>query len=119
MEEYGAINFIGANVTKLRKDLKLTEVDVAEKLEISIVEYLRLETDPMNARIDTLFRTAGLLAVPPAAIIHSALEPTIMGFIEKNNELSLEVTKLQNEIIALQEKIINLYNGNNTGNDNE
>jgi len=67
----------------------------------------------MNAKIETLFRTAVLFAIPPASIIHATLEPTIMGFIEKNNELRLEVQKLQDEIIALQEKVINLYNGNN------
>ena len=110
--------FLGHNITNLRKDKKLTEGDMAEQLGISIVDYLRLETNPRKSGIELLFRTADVLGVNPAVLIYGEMEPNIMGYIEKNEELKMMVEKLQMDILKLQGKLIDLHNDNQNNKDN-
>ena len=110
--------YLGNNITNLRKDKKLTEGDMAEQLGISIVDYLRLETNPRKAGIELLFRTAELLGVNPAVLVYGEMEPTLMGYIEQNDQLKMKVEKLQMEIMELQEKLIDLHNDNQNNRNN-
>jgi len=110
--------FLGHNITNLRKDKKLTEGDMAEQLGISIVDYLRLETNPRKSGIELLFRTADVLGVNPAVLIYGEMEPNIMGYIELNDQLKMRLEKLQFEIIELQGKLIDFHNDHQNGKDN-
>ena len=118
MDNPSNFTYLGNNITNLRKDKKLTEGDMAEQLGISIVDYLRLETNPRKSGIELLFRTADVLGVNPAVLIYGEMEPNIMGYIELNDQLKMKLEKLQFEIIELQGKLIDFHNDHQNGKDN-
>ncbi len=56
---------IGATVRAIRKELRMTEIDLSRKVRISQAQISRLEKGEQGFRSGTLVRIAKALKVPP------------------------------------------------------
>jgi len=77
---------IGNNIRVLRKKKNISQIDLAEKADISISQYRRIENSTANASISTLIKIAAYLDVGIDLLVYG------------------EEVKKQNEFIQLQEQ---------------
>ena len=64
------LKILGKNAQSLRKKKRLTQAEVAERLDISVKHYSAIERGAENLSIQVLFNLAQLYHVPPEVLLH-------------------------------------------------
>lgn len=70
------LNFIGANIHRLRVRKDLTQEALSELAGLDVRFLRRVERGSVNLRFDTIVRLAEALAVEPAVLLRRAKVPT-------------------------------------------
>lgn len=102
-------NTIGKNIKSLRQKMNWTQGQVAEKLNISIPAYSKLETGITDPNFSRLQQMADFFAVDVSELISvdgDNLKARHEMIVES---LIAESTTLKTEIVGLQRKVIELY----------
>lgn len=84
---------IGQNIKNRRKELKLTQAQLAEKAQISVVHVSHIENGTVAMSIDSLLSICRALdATPNDILLGEYLYPNITGmlFDEPSNHLSYD-----------------------------
>lgn len=61
------IEQVGRRIAELREQAGLTQAEVAERVEMTVSNYQRIEHGHQNATISTLVKIAGAIGVPVGA----------------------------------------------------
>jgi transcriptional regulator with XRE-family HTH domain len=71
----GVIQHVGRRIAELRERARLTQADVAERLETTVPNYQRIEHGTQNVTIRTMVKIAGILGARTGEFF-AALEST-------------------------------------------
>jgi len=77
-------SIIEYNITLLRGLHRLSMIDTAKLLKVSIEEYYKLETDVMEVSIETVFRASAFFSVPVRILMEGKIDPATSVFIDEN-----------------------------------
>jgi transcriptional regulator with XRE-family HTH domain len=62
------IEQVGRRIAELRERADLTQAEIAERVEMTVTNYQRIEHGHQNATIATLVKIAGAIGVPVSAL---------------------------------------------------
>lgn len=100
---------IGENIRSLRRKRNWRQVEIANKLELSIPAFSKIETGATDISISRLFQIADILQVSVYEILlASGTNPKDL----ESRQLTLVRSQLlerEREVLMLQRKIIALY----------
>jgi len=74
MAEKNSCKLIGENLKVLRKTLGITQMEAAERIDISVSGYREIERGNANPTLRTLELIAKGLDVPPLALLKNSME---------------------------------------------
>jgi transcriptional regulator with XRE-family HTH domain len=100
---------VGQNIKKLRQKKGWSQSVVAEKLNISIPAFSKIETGITDINITRLAQVAEVFGVPVESIILKPGESFDQENIASISELTEKLKAREAEIISLQSKLIKLY----------
>lgn len=103
------MNTIGRNIRKLRQGNGWSQGDAAQKLNISIPAFSKIETGITDVNISRLNQIAELFGVSTISIIAKEDEYIQVDHLAEMNVLKDKLAFKEDEIIALQKKVIDLY----------
>jgi transcriptional regulator with XRE-family HTH domain len=72
----GATEQFGANVRRLRRAQKLSQIELSHRCEVHFTEISRLELGKRNPGLLTIVKIAGGLQVPPADLLADIEAPS-------------------------------------------
>nr|WP_121271890.1 helix-turn-helix transcriptional regulator [Pedobacter schmidteae] len=98
---------IGQKIKMLRRQKKWAQKDMADKLEISVPAYSKIECEITDINITRLMQVATVLEVDPCTLLpgHSVNEL----IIEENKQLKEQLKNIEKEMMRLQGKLIGMY----------
>lgn len=105
---------IGAEIKRLRKMQRFTQEHIAQKLDMSVAGYSRIERDEVNVTLDRLQELSDILGTTPEFLLgwEPGMEsvPTVKeGSLEKIEKLYQEqITQLKDDVVFLREQLRNL-----------
>jgi transcriptional regulator with XRE-family HTH domain len=100
---------VGQNIKKLRRKKGWSQSVVAEKLNISIPAFSKIETGITDINITRLAQVAEVFGVPVESIILKPGESFDQENITSISELTEKLKAREAEILSLQSKLIKLY----------
>lgn len=103
------MNTIGKNIRKLRQGNGWSQGDVAQRLNISIPAFSKIETGITDINISRLNQIAELFEVSTISIIAKDDEYIQVDHQGEINVLKDKLAFKEDEIIELQKKVIDLY----------
>ncbi len=98
---------IGANIKSRRKELRLTQADLAEMAHVSVIHISHIETGTVNMSLETLLAVCHALGVTPNDILvgeyltHSVDD---MLFREPSNKLNYDDKLLLQSVFRYMEE---------------
>ena len=94
MAEKNSCKLIGENLKVLRKTLGITQLEAAERIDISVSGYREIERGNANPTLRTLELIANGLDVPPLALLKNSMEEEKVQITRAIMRISLAVNKL-------------------------
>ena len=94
MAEKNSCKIIGENLKVLRKTLGITQLEAAERIDISVSGYREIERGNANPTLRTLELIAKGLEVPPLALLKDSMEEEKVQITRAIMQISLAVNKL-------------------------
>ena len=94
MAEKNSCKIIGENLKVLRKTLGITQMEAAERIDISVSGYWEIERGNANPTLRTLELIAKGLEVPPLALLKDSMEEEKVQITRAIMQISLAVNKL-------------------------
>ena len=94
MAEKNSCKIIGENLKVLRKTLGITQMEAAERIDISVSGYREIERGNANPTLRTLELIAKGLEVPPLALLKDSMEEEKVQITRAIMQISLAVNKL-------------------------
>ena len=94
MAEKNSCKIIGENLKVLRKTLGITQMEAAERIDISVSGYREIERGNANPTLRTLELIAKGLEVPPLALLKDSMEEEKVRITRAIMQISLAVNKL-------------------------
>lgn len=93
-------------IKETRESHRLTQSDMANSLEISIVSYSKIERGETKLTINHIERIANILGVSPYSLISSNDENTDIEALKKENEdLKKDIERYKGILDTYQDKI--------------
>lgn len=99
---------VGGNIRRLRENNKWSQQIIAERLNISIPAYSKIETGVTDVNLSRLEQIAHLFEVGLPGLFGGDTIPAPMPTPEFE-KLEKELTECEKEILYLQRKVIQLY----------
>ncbi|HTI58050.1 helix-turn-helix transcriptional regulator [Mucilaginibacter sp.] len=99
---------VGNNIRRLRENNKWSQQVIAERLNISIPAYSKIETGVTDVNLSRLEQIAHLFEVGLPGLFGGDTIPAPMPTPEFE-KLEKELTECEKEILYLQRKVIQLY----------
>ena len=104
---------IGAEIKRLRKKQRFTQEHIAQKLDMSVAGYSRIERDEVNVTLDRLQELSDILGTTPEFLLgwEPGMEtaPAKEGSLEKIEKLYQEqIAQLKDDVGFLREQLRNL-----------
>ncbi|HSP23653.1 MAG TPA: helix-turn-helix transcriptional regulator [Saliniramus sp.] len=97
----------GANLRHRRKDARLTQVVLAERVSLSIDMLSRLERGEASPSFKTIKTLAEALDIPPEAFFHSSLEANLPGPRGRLlNQVNVQLSRMSDDTIAQAIKLL-------------
>jgi transcriptional regulator with XRE-family HTH domain len=106
------MNIIGKNVRTFRQKQGWGQAEVANRLQISIPAFSKIETGITDINISRLNEIATLFNVHVLDILLEDNELSIEANFVELNKRKDELTEANQEIIRLQKRLIRLYDEN-------
>jgi len=94
MAEKDSCKIIGENLKVLRKTLGITQLEAAERIDISVSGYREIERGNANPTLRTLELIAKGLDVPPLALLKNSMEEEKVQITRAIMLIALAVSKL-------------------------
>ena len=99
---------LGENIRKLRRQRNWSQEDVARRLNISIPAFSKIETGVTDVNLSRLEQIANIYEVSVVQLLtvdneQAEVAPSHLNLIQK------KLSDRENEIAALQRKVIELY----------
>ena len=94
MAEKNSCKQIGENLKVLRKTLGLTQLEAAERIDISVSGYREIERGNANPTLRTLELIAKGLDVPPLALLKNSMEEEKVQITRAIMLIAVAVSKL-------------------------
>ncbi|MEY8382691.1 helix-turn-helix transcriptional regulator [Christensenellaceae bacterium 44-20] len=94
MAEKNSCKLIGENLKVLRKTLGITQMEAAERIDISVSGYREIERGNANPTLRTLELIAKGLDVPPLALLKNSMEEEKVQITRAIMLIALAVSKL-------------------------
>lgn len=94
MAEKNSCKLIGENLKVLRKTLGITQLEAAERIDISVSGYREIERGNANPTLRTLELIAKGLDVPPLALLKNSMEEEKVQITRAIMLLAMAVSKL-------------------------
>jgi transcriptional regulator with XRE-family HTH domain len=104
-----AINTIGKNIRTLRQKHGWSQGQVANRLDISIPAFSKIETGITDINISRLNQISTLFQVNVYDIICGPSDHPIRASLDELNQCKVELTDAQQEIIRLQKRLIRVF----------
>ncbi|WP_337242105.1 helix-turn-helix transcriptional regulator [Proteus faecis] len=76
---------VGNRIKMIRKQLKITENEMSERLGMTMLNYSQLEDGHIKITVDQLVTISYILGVTPQSLILEAKETDFMVFEDKNS----------------------------------
>ncbi|CAM4062304.1 DNA-binding transcriptional regulator, XRE-family HTH domain [Pedobacter westerhofensis] len=118
MEKIATSKLVGQRIKKLRQKLNWVQQDVAQKLDISIPAYSKIETGITDINISRLIQLAELFSVHVKDLIMDDAQVSAIDQKPEISRLSQLIDERAREILILQAKIIDLYEERDKGKGN-
>jgi len=99
---------VGGNIRRLRENNKWSQQVIAERLNISIPAYSKIETGVTDVNLSRLEQIAHLFEVDLSGLFSGESIPAPMPTPEFE-KLEKELSECEKEILYLQRKVIHLY----------
>jgi len=97
----------GANLRHRRKDAGLTQVMLAERVQMSIDMMSRLERGKASPSFETIEALAAVLEIPPEAFFHSSIEANLPGPRGRLlNQVNVQLSRMSDDDIAKAIKLL-------------
>ena len=94
MAEKDSCKIIGENLKVLRKTLGITQLEAAQRIDISVSGYREIERGNANPTLRTLELIAKGLEVPPLALLKSSMEEEKVQITRAIMLIAVAVSKL-------------------------
>lgn len=94
MAEKNSCKLIGENLKVLRKTLGITQMEAAERIDISVSGYREIERGNANPTLRTLELIAKGLDVPPLALLKNSMEEEKVQITRAIMLIAVAVSKL-------------------------
>jgi len=80
------MNNVGKNIKRLREDARMTQEEMAEKLNVTRQAISNWETGKTQPDIDTLHKIAALFETDINEVIYGSKQPARIEYVEKSKK---------------------------------
>lgn len=103
------MNNVGKNIRRLRQKKGWTLVQIAEKVQVSVPAFSKIETGPTDINMSRLKQLADIFEVSILDILYEEGENPQEELIEAANLLKEKIQEKEETVNELQKKLIDLY----------
>jgi transcriptional regulator with XRE-family HTH domain len=111
MLNYNIKKLVGKRVKELRLNANLTQQVVCDELQLPFSTYAYIEEGLADISLSQLIEISRFFNIEIHELVMRKDGPSIGELKEEIERFRNGTTKLQNEILSLQQKLINLYGG--------
>ena len=91
---------LGKNISALRRQLKLTQEDVAFELDISVPALSRIEQGKSDISFNRLLQIAQILKVPVSALVDDGNSTDLRSLATDIAAIKADVAEIKNVVMA-------------------
>lgn len=103
------MNNVGKNIRRLRQKKGWTLVQVAEKVQVSVPAFSKIETGPTDINMSRLKQLAEIFDVSVLDILYDEGENPQAELEQTVEELRQQIREKEETVHKLQKKLIDLY----------
>lgn len=103
------MNNVGKNIRRLRQKKGWTLVQVAEKVQVSVPAFSKIETGPTDINMSRLKQLAEIFGVSVLDILYDEGENPQAELEQTVEELRQQIREKEDTVHKLQKKLIDLY----------
>jgi len=100
---------VGKNIRRLRQKKGWTLVQIADKVQVSVPAFSKIETGPTDINMSRLKQLADIFEVSVLDILYDEGENPQEELIEAANALREKIQEKEATVNMLQKKLIDLY----------
>jgi len=100
---------VGKNIRRLRQKKGWTLVQIADKVQVSVPAFSKIETGPTDINMSRLKQLAEIFEVSILDILYDEGENPQEELIEAANALREQIQQKEATVNMLQKKLIDLY----------
>ena len=100
---------VGKNIRRLRQKKGWTLVQIADKVQVSVPAFSKIETGPTDINMSRLKQLADIFGVSILEILYDEGENPQEELIEAANNLKEQILEKDATVNMLQKKLIDLY----------
>ena len=100
---------VGKNIRRLRQKKGWTFVQIADKVQVSVPAFSKIETGPTDINMSRLKQLAEIFEVSILDILYDEGENPQEELIEVANQLREQIQEKEATVNMLQKKLIDLY----------
>jgi transcriptional regulator with XRE-family HTH domain len=100
---------VGKNIRRLRQKKGWTLVQIADKVQVSVPAFSKIETGPTDINMSRLKQLAEIFGVSILDILYDEGENPQEELIEEANALREQIQEKEATVNMLQKKLIDLY----------
>jgi len=100
---------VGKNIRRLRQKKGWTLVQIADKVQVSVPAFSKIETGPTDINMSRLKQLADIFEVSILEILYDEGENPQEELIEAANNLKEQILEKDATVNMLQKKLIDLY----------
>ena len=94
------LQHLGKNISTLRRQLKLTQEDVAFELDISVPALSRIEQGKSDISFNRLLQIAEILKVPVSALVDDGNSADLRSLAADIAVIKADVAEIKNVVMA-------------------
>lgn len=91
---------LGKNISTLRRQLKLTQEDVAFELDISVPALSRIEQGKSDISFNRLLQIAEILKVPVSALVDDGNSTDLRSLAADIAAIKADVAEIKNVVVV-------------------
>jgi transcriptional regulator with XRE-family HTH domain len=103
------MNNVGRNIRRLRQKKGWTLVQIAEKVQVSVPAFSKIETGPTDINMSRLKQLADIFGVSILDILYDEGENPQEDLLQEADQLKAKIREKDETVSNLQKKLIDLY----------
>ena len=103
------MNNVGKNIRRLRQKKGWTLVQIAEKVQVSVPAFSKIETGPTDINMSRLKQLAEIFGVSILDILYDEGENPQDELMQEATLLKAKIQEKEETVSVLQRKLIDLY----------